>query len=123
MTMAIDDDVKVTINFNKLVEKRAKLLTQHGDFAAQVNKGEFLDENDIDRIALELRSSITWNVVNQIADDAIKRYLYLDETKYGDIEPKPGREAHLTDLEKNRKQFKMVKLESPSWTIEVPMRK
>ena len=27
MTMAIDDDVKVTINFNKLVEKRAKLLS------------------------------------------------------------------------------------------------
>ena len=121
--MAIDDDVKVTINFNKLVEKRAKLLTQYGDFSEQINKGEFLDENDIDEIALELRSSLTWSTLNQITDDAIKRFLYLDETKYGDIEPKPGREAQLTEMEKNRKQFKMVKLESSSWTIDVPVRK
>ena len=49
--------------------------------------------------------------------------LYFDETKYGDIEPKPGREAQLTEMEKNRKQFKIVKLESPSWTIDVPVRK
>ena len=121
--MAIDDDIKVTINFNKLVEERAKLLTQHGDFSEQINKGEFLDKNDIDEIALEMRSSLTWNVICQLTDDAIKRFLYFDKTKYGDIEPKPGREAHLTDLEKNRKQFKMVKLESPSWTIDVPVRK
>ena len=80
--MAIDDDIKVTINFNKLVEKRAKLLTQYGDFSEQINKGEFLDENDIDEIALELRSTLTWSALNQITDDAIKRFLYLDETKY-----------------------------------------
>ena len=121
--MAIDDDIKVTINFNKLVEKRAKLLTQHGDFAAQVNKGEFLDENDIDEIALELRSSLTWNILCQLTDDAIKRFLYFDETKYGDIEPKPGREAQLTEMEKNRKQFEIVDLVSPAWTIQVPIRK
>ena len=123
MTMAIDDDIKVTINFNKLVEERAKLLTQHGDFSEQINKGEFLDKNDIDEIALEMRSSLTWNVLCQLTDSAIKRFLYLDETKYGDIEPKPGREAQLTEMEKNRKQFKMVKLESSSWTIDVPVRK
>ena len=81
------------------------------------------DENDIDEIALELRSTLTWSALNQITDDAIKRFLYLDETKYGDIEPKPGRESQLTEMEKNRKQFKMVKLESPSWTIDVPVRK
>ena len=66
MTMAIDDDVKVTINFNKLVEKRAKLLTQHGDFAAQVNKGEFLDENDIDEIALAVYSPIPFSFINSV---------------------------------------------------------
>ena len=121
--MAIDDDIKVTINFNKLVEKRAKLLTQHGDFAEQINKGEFLDENDIDEIALQLRSSLTWNLLNQLTDDCIKRFLYLDETKYGDIEPKPGREAQLTEMEKNRKQFEIVDLVSPAWTIQVPIRK
>ena len=27
----IDNDVKITINLNKLVEARAKLLTQYGD--------------------------------------------------------------------------------------------
>ena len=123
MTMAIDDDIKVTINFNKLVEKRAKLLTQHGDFAEQINKGEFLDENDIDEIALEMRSSLTWNVLCKLTDDAIKRFLYFDETKYGDIEPKPGREAQLTEMEKNRKQLEIVDLVSPAWTIQVPIRK
>ena len=30
--MAIDDDVKISINLNKLVEARAKLLTQNEDY-------------------------------------------------------------------------------------------
>ena len=49
--MAIYDDVKITINLNELVEIRAKLLTQYGDYSEQVCKGEYLDGSDIDRIA------------------------------------------------------------------------
>jgi len=29
----IDDDVKITINLNKLVEARAKLQSQYGDYS------------------------------------------------------------------------------------------
>ena len=40
----------------------------------------------------------------------------------GSVSDAAGNEPAAT-YEKNRQQFKMVKLESPSWTIEVPMRK
>ena len=39
----IDTDVKITINLNKLVEARAKLLTQYGDYSEKIVKGEYLD--------------------------------------------------------------------------------
>ena len=47
--MAFDDDVKISINLNKLVEARAKLLTQYEDYSKAVATGEYLDEND-DRV-------------------------------------------------------------------------
>ena len=53
----IDDDVKITINLNKLVETRAKLQSQYGDYSSKICKGEYLDENDIDRIASGLRDT------------------------------------------------------------------
>ena len=40
--------------------------------------------------------------------------------QYGDTQPKPGREAYLNQIEKNKKEFEMVDLVSPSWTIQVP---
>ena len=43
--------------------------------------------------------------------------------QYGDTQPKPGREDYLNQIEKNKKQFEMVDLVSPSWTIQVPRRK
>ena len=55
--MAIYDDVKITINLNELVEIRAKLQSQYGDYSEQVCKGEYLDESDIDRIATQLRNT------------------------------------------------------------------
>ena len=42
---------------------------------------------------------------------------------YGEISPEPGWEEELTRREKNRKQFEIVDLVSPSWTIKVPRRK
>tara|TARA_B100001079_G_scaffold152038_1_gene130431 strand:+ start:1428 stop:1781 length:354 start_codon:yes stop_codon:yes gene_type:complete len=117
--MAIDDDVKITINLNKLVDARARLLTQYENYANKINKGEYLDENDVDRIASKLRDTLTWDTLFQMVDESILEYLDLNENHYGET---AGNEPAAT-YEKNRQQFKMVKLESPSWTIEVPVRK
>ena len=115
----IDDDVKITINLNKLVETRAKLQTQYGDYSREICKGEYLDENDIDRIASKLRDTLTWDTLYSMIDEAVLEYLGIKETHYGET---AGNEPAAT-YEKNRQQFKMVKLESPSWTIDVPVRK
>ena len=123
--MAIDDDVKITINLNELVEIRAKLLTQYEDYSKAVSTGEYLDGNDIDKIASQLRETLTWDTLYHMIDGAILDYMGLrsavteHRTHYGET---AGDEPAKT-YEKNRQQFKMVKLESPSWTIEVPVRK
>ena len=117
--MEIDDDVKITINLNKLVETRAKLISQYDDYSEKVCKGEYLDGGDIDRIATGLRDTLTWDTLYCMVDDAVLEYLGIKENHYGET---AGDEPAKT-YEKNRQQFKMVKLESPSWTIEVPVRK
>ena len=119
----IDDDVKITINLNKLVEVRAKLQTQYGDYSSKISKGEYLDGNDIDRIATGLRDTLTWDALFCMVDDAVLEYLDIKETHYGEISPPPGWEAELTKREKARKEFEMVDLVSPSWTMQVPRRK
>ena len=128
--MAIDDDVKITINLNKLVEIRAKLLTQYEDYSKAVATGEFLDENDVDRIASNLRDTLTWDTLYFMVDGAILDYMGLkhpDKPHYGErsIETiEITREKEKKEREKEfKKNFEMVKLESPSWTIEVPLRK
>ena len=115
----IDDDVKITINLNELVEIRAKLISQYDDYSEKVCKGEYLDGGDIDRIASGLRDTLTWDTLYCMVDDAVLEYLGIKETHYGET---AGDEPAKT-YEKNRQQFKMVKLESPSWTIDVPVRK
>ena len=117
--MAINDDIKITINLNELVEARAKLQSQYGDYSSKICKGEYLDGNDIDRIASKLRDTLTWDVLYSMVDEAVLEYLGIKETHYGET---AGDEPAKT-YEKNRQQFKMVKLESPSWTIDVPVRK
>jgi len=120
--MAIDDDVKISINLNKLVEARAKLLTQYEDYSNAVATGEYLDENDVDRIAIILRDTITWDTLYFMVDGAILDYMDVKNPNKPNYGETAGDEPAAT-YEKNRKQFKMVKLESPSWTIEVPVRK
>ena len=117
--MAIYDDVKITINLNELVEIRAKLISQYDDYSEKVSKGEYLDGGDIDRIATGLRDTLTWDTLYCMVDDAVLDYLGIKETHYGET---AGNEPAAT-YEKNRQQFKIVKLESPSWTIDVPVRK
>ena len=128
--MAIYDDVKITINLNKLVEARAKLLTQYEDYSKAVATGEYLDENDVDRIAVNLRDTLTWDTLFFMVDTAIYDYMGLqhpDKPHYGErsietIELTMEKEKKAREKE-FKKNFDMVKLESSSWTIEVPVRK
>ena len=117
--MAIYDDVKITINLNELVEIRAKLISQYDDYSEKVCKGEYLDGGDIDRIATGLRDTLTWDTLYQMVDEAVLEYLGIKENHYGET---AGDEPAKT-YEKNRQQFKIVDLVSPSWTIQVPVRK
>ena len=124
--MAIYDDVKVTINLNELVEIRAKLISQYDDYSEQVNKGEYLDGGDIDRIATGLRDTLTWDTLYQMVDEAVLEYLGIKEKN-----PSITIETVELTMEKERKErekefkknFDLVKLESSSWSIEVPVRK
>ena len=128
--MAIYDDVKVTINLNELVEVRAKLLTQYEDYSKAVATGEFLDENDVDRIASNLRDTLTWDTLYFMVDTAIYDYMGLqhpEKPHYGErsIETiELTMEKEKKEREKEfKKNFEMVELKSSSWTIEVPLRK
>ena len=124
--MAIDDDVKITINLNELVEIRAKLLTQYENYASKIVEGEYLDENDVDRIASGLRDTLTWDTLYQMVDEAVLEYLDLNEKN-----PSRTIETIEITMEKEKKErekefkknFELVKLESSSWTIDVPLRK
>ena len=120
--MAINDDIKITINFNELVEERAMLLSQYEDYSHAVATGEHLDGEDIDRIAVKLRETITWDALWFMVDSAILDYMGLKDPNKPHYGETAGDEPAAT-YEKNRNQFKIVKLESPSWTIDVPIRK
>ena len=125
--MAINDDIKITINLNELVEARAKLLTQYEDFSKAVANGEYLDSEDIDRIAVKLRETITWDALWFMTDSAILDYLGLKNPNKPNYGERTVETIELT-LEKEKKerekqfkkQFELVNLVNPSWTIEVP---
>ena len=125
--MAIYDDVKISINLNELVEIRAKLISQYEDYSDKVVKGEYLDGGDIDRIATGLRDTLTWDALYSMVDDAVLDYLGMKETHYGErsIETiELTMEKERKEKEKEfKKNFDLVKLESSSWSIEVPVRK
>ena len=128
--MAIDDDVKITINLNELVEIRAKLLTQYEDYSKAVATGEYIDGNDIDRIAVQLRETLTWDALYFMVDGAILDYMGLhnpEKPHYGErsIETiELTMEKEKKEREKEfKKNFDMVDLVSPAWTIQVPVRK
>ena len=128
--MAIYDDVKITINLNELVEIRAKLLTQNEDYSNAVATGEYLDKNDIDRLASQLRETLTWDTLYYMIDGAILDYMGLKDPNrphYGersiesiDVTMEKEKKEREKEFKKN---FDLVKLESSSWTIEVPVRK
>ena len=125
--MAIYDDVKITINLNELVEIRARLLTEYENYANKINKGEYLDKNEVDRIASGLRDTLTWDTLYGMVDEAVLEYLDLNETHYGErtietIEVTMEKEKKAREKE-FKKNFEMVELDGGSWKIDVPMRK
>ena len=125
--MAIYDDVKITINLNELVEIRAKLISQYDDYSEKISKGEYLDGGDIDRIATGLRDTLTWDTLYSMVDDAVLEYLGMKENHYGEtsietVELTMEKEKKAREKE-FKKNFDIVKLESSSWTIDVPLRK
>ena len=123
--MSIYNDCKIVINLNQLVKDRPC--------------GRDLDDEHVDNIANDLRKRMTFDSLFGQVDSAIWEYaedcnidLSDDEEcrefgftipKYGEIQPEPGREAYLNQIEKNKKEFELVDLVSPSWTIKVPRRK
>ena len=111
--MTIDNDVKITINLSELVNIRSVVLElDHDD----------IDLDDIEKIANDLRIRLTWDTLYGMVDSAILEYLDKPDPNrphYGEI----ANDAELVQMEKNKKQFEMVDLVSPSWTIKVPRRK
>ena len=123
--MSIYNDCKIIINLNQLVKDRPC--------------GVDLADEHVDNIANDLRKRMTFDSLFGQVDTAIWEYaeecgIDLADSeecrefgftipKYGEIQPEPGREEYLNQIEKNKKQFEMVDLVSPSWTIKVPRRK
>ena len=109
--MAIYRTNEIRIDLNELISIRSSFL------------GEKLSEEDVENLGDELKYSLTFDTLYGMVDQAILEYLDKDENHYGEIQPEPGREAWLNEIEKNKKQFEMVDLEGGSWTIQVPRRK
>tara|TARA_B100000287_G_scaffold177960_1_gene168047 strand:+ start:269 stop:601 length:333 start_codon:yes stop_codon:yes gene_type:complete len=108
--MAIYRTSEIRIDLTELVSIRSSFL------------GEKLSEEDIESLADELKYSLTWDTLYGMIDQSILEYLDKADNHYGEIQPEPGREAYLNQIEKNKKQFEMVDLVSPAWTIQVPRR-
>jgi len=121
--MSIHSNVTITIDLNGLVWDRGEFLKQE----MSVNQNDYIAEN--------LRRTLTWDTLYHMVDTSILEFFENHEhpeiwdPHYGEIQPEAGREKELNQLEKAakareaaKKQFKMVKLSSPSWTIDVPVR-
>ena len=121
--MAIDNNVKITIDLNDLVWSRGEFLKQE----MSVNQAEYIAET--------LRRTLTWDTLYHMVDSSILEFFDNHEhpeiwdPHYGEIQPEPGRENELNTLEKAakarekaKKEFEMVDLVAPAWTIKVPRR-
>ena len=121
--VGVHNRVQITIDLNELVWARGEYLKQ--DMSVTQN----------DYIAETLRRTLTWDTMYSMIDQTILEFFEnhehpeIWEPLYGEIQPEPGREDELNKLEKAakqrekaRKEFEMVDLVSPAWTIKVPRR-
>ena len=106
--MAIDNDVRITINLTDLVNIRVNVLDLDDE----------LDESDRENITNGLRTRLTWDTLYYMIDNELLEYVGKAENHYGEI----ANDSLLMQIEKNKKQFEMVDLEGGSWTIKVPRR-
>ena len=104
--MTISRDNWISMNLNELVAARASFLSEE------------MSEGEIEDLASELRVTLTFDTMFGMIDEAIWDYLDRSDKQYGQI----SNDAWLNEMEKNKKKFKIVKLTSPSWEIDVPRR-
>ena len=117
----VHNRVQITIDLNELVWARGEYLKQE----MSVNQNEYLADN--------LRRSLTWDTMYSMVDQSILEFFENHEhpevwdPHYGErtietveITMEKEKKAREKEFKKN---FDMVKLESSSWTIEVPVRK
>ena len=117
----VHNRVQITIDLNELVWARGEYLKQE----MSVNQNEYLADN--------LRRSLTWDTMYSMIDQSILEFFENHEhpevwdPHYGErtietVELTMEKEKKAREKE-FKKNFDMVKLESSSWTIEVPVRK
>ena len=115
----VHNRVQITIDLNELVWARGQFLKCE----MSVNQNEYLADN--------LRRSLTWDTMYSMIDQTILEFFDNHEhpeiwdPHYGETagnEPAATFEKQAKDREKAKKEFKMVDLVSPAWTIQVPVR-
>ena len=104
----IDNDGRITINLTDLVNIRVNVLDLEDE----------LDETARETITNGLRTRLTWDTLYYMIDNELLEYVGKADTHYGEI----ANDAWLVEIEKNKKQFEMVDLVAPAWTIQVPRR-
>ena len=117
----VHNRVQITIDLNELVWARGEYLKQD----MSVNQNEYLAET--------LRRTLTWDTMYSMIDQTILEFFENHEhpeiwdPHYGETagdEPAATFEKEQKAREKEfKKNFEMVDLVSPSWTIRVPKRK
>ena len=115
----VHNRVQITIDLNEIVSARGQFLKCE----MSVNQNEYLADN--------LRRSLTWDTMYSMIDQTILEFFDNHEhpeiwdPHYGETagnEPAATFEKQAKDREKAKKEFKMVDLVSPAWTIQVPVR-
>ena len=115
----VHTNVQITIDLNELVWARGEYLKCE----MSVNQSEYLAET--------LRRTLTWDTLYSMIDQTILEFFDNHEhpeiwdPHYGETagnEPAATFEKEAKQREKARKEFEMVDLVSPAWTIKVPRR-
>ena len=115
----VHNRVQITIELNELVWARGEHLKQE----MSVNQAEYLAET--------LRRTLTWDTMYGMIDQVILEFFDNHEhpeiwdPHYGETagnEPAATFEKQAKEREKAKKEFEMVELRSPAWTIQVPRR-
>ena len=115
----VHTNVQITIDLNELVWARGEFLKQE----MSVNQAEYIAET--------LRRTLTWDTLYHMIDSSILEFFDNHEhpeiwdPHYGETagnEPAATFEKQAKAREKAKKEFEMVDLVAPAWTIKVPRR-